>query len=126
MPHDKASGLFADPGKVRRLDFHGEHFACEGRFTRAAFAAGPARSSRRPAVRPLASAFAGQHAELIFALRHSTAGMRDYVARVETATGSRRPLGGSVKVLWGILPIVAPTEEEALRRPGRDYSQCPR
>ncbi len=32
--------------------------------------------------------FAGRHAELIFAVRHSTRGM--------------------LKVLWGILPIVAP------------------
>ncbi|WP_144109013.1 NtaA/DmoA family FMN-dependent monooxygenase [Paraburkholderia sp. BCC1886] len=112
---DRESGEFADPGKIAKIDFQGEYFSSQGRFTV------PHSPQGRPLIAQAGSsgtgaAFAGRHAELVFGLRHSTRGMREFVARVrhEAIAAGRAP--DAVRVLWGVVPIVAETREEALRK----------
>ncbi|WP_250511375.1 NtaA/DmoA family FMN-dependent monooxygenase [Caballeronia sp. GACF4] len=112
---DRASGVFADPSKVARIDFHGDFFASQGRFT----------VPRSPQGRPLiaqagsssaGAAFAGRHAELVFGLRHSARGMREFVDKVQGEASKAGRSAGDVRILWGIVPIVGQTREEALQK----------
>lgn len=109
---DRETGIFADPDRVRRTVFNGAYFSSEGYFT----------VPRSPQARPVIAqagasdtglAFAGRHAEVVFGLRHAARGMRDYVARLRAAVVAAGRPADAAKVLWGILPIVAETEEEA-------------
>ncbi|CAM4141960.1 Luciferase-like domain-containing protein [Bordetella tumbae] len=112
---DRVQGVFADPQKVAPIDFQGEYFSSKGRFTV------PHSPQGHPLIAqagssPAGSAFAGRHADLVFGLRHSTQGMREFQTRVHEAArqANRRP--EDVRILWGIVPIVGETRAEALRK----------
>ncbi|WP_454825732.1 NtaA/DmoA family FMN-dependent monooxygenase [Paraburkholderia xenovorans] len=112
---DRVNGVFADPSKVARIDFDGDFFASHGRFTV------PHSPQGRPLIAQAGSsgagtAFAGRHAELVFGLRHSAQGRREFVGKVREATRAAGRADDAVRILWGIVPIVAETREEALRK----------
>ncbi|MES2532261.1 MAG: NtaA/DmoA family FMN-dependent monooxygenase [Pseudomonadota bacterium] len=112
---DRASGVYADPARVRRTHFEGRHFRSEGRFTV------PRSPQGRPALAQAGAssaglAFAVRHADVLFGLRHTARGMRDYVGKVAQASALAGRTDGGPKVLWGIVPIVAETEAEARRK----------
>lgn len=108
-------GLFADPAKVRKIDFKGKWYSCTG----------PASVIPSPQGTPYlvqagASAagrdYAAQHAEAIFGLQLSLESMRafvDDIARRALKFG-RKP--GDIKIMWGVIPIVGKTAEEAAEK----------
>jgi FMN-dependent oxidoreductase (nitrilotriacetate monooxygenase family) len=109
---DKATGRYADPGRLHAVDHVGDHFKV----------AGPLNVQRPPQGHPLlvqagssedGRNFAAQHAEAIFTA-HQTYDRaaefyRDIKARARAA--GRNPDG--VLVLPGIVPFIGSTEEEA-------------
>src|SRR5271165_3082642 len=109
---DKANGRFADPAKVRRLDYQGKFFTSRGPFTvpRSAqghpviIQAGQSGRGRR---------FAARWAELVFVVYLTLAqGKADYAAfKDEIARHGRDP--DSVKVATGMYHVVAETRAEA-------------
>jgi FMN-dependent oxidoreductase (nitrilotriacetate monooxygenase family) len=112
---DRATGVFIDPSKVAKIHFRGKHFVSNGRFT----------VPRSPQGHPLiaqagsssaGTAFAARNADLVFGLRHSPAGMREFVDKVRAETIKAGRAVDDVKVLWGIVPIVAETHEAALHK----------
>ncbi len=109
---DKATGLFAHPEKVKRLDYKGEFFQSRGPFTVPRSAQGhpviiQAGQSGR------GTTFAARWAECVFVNYHSLEqARRDYAAfKTKVTEAGRDP--EKVFVCAGVYPIVAETRAEA-------------
>lgn len=111
---DKESGIFADPDKVKEVDFNGEFFKCKGRHF---VAPSP---QKRPVLWQAGSSdrgrdFAAQHAEAIFAVHPTIERMREYSADLRHRQLSKFGRAeNSVKLIYGVQTIVGVTEEEAI------------
>lgn len=114
---DKASGTFADPNKIRYLHHGGPHLRVRG----------PLNVPRGPQGHPIivqagsseaGRELAAEHAELHFAvLRSEEEGLR-YRADLNTRLERRRRRPDSLKILPGVLPVVASSRQEAQDRQG--------
>ncbi|MGW5960720.1 NtaA/DmoA family FMN-dependent monooxygenase [Methylorubrum thiocyanatum] len=110
---DKARGIYADPAKVREVVHEGEFFRCRARHFCSPSPQGhpvlwQAGSSER------GRDFAAKHAEAIFAIHPDVAQMKAYsddLTRRSVETFARPE--GSVKLIYGVQPIVAETRAEA-------------
>ncbi|MCW1429785.1 LLM class flavin-dependent oxidoreductase [Novosphingobium sp. JCM 18896] len=111
---DKASGIFADPSKVKRIEHAGQYFNCN--------TVAPALPS--PQGRPVlfqagssgrGQAFAMKHADVVFAIQPNIPGMKKFMDDFRTTAGQlgRTPAPG---VTFGIQPVIAGTEEEAKKK----------
>jgi FMN-dependent oxidoreductase (nitrilotriacetate monooxygenase family) len=115
---DKASGVFVDGDRVRRIDHRGEHFVVRG----------PSTLPRSPQGRPVvfqagASAagrdLAARYADVVFTAQNVLADAVAFRADIRArALAYGRP-EGSVLVLPGLLPILGPSREAALERKNR-------
>ncbi|MGE3872730.1 MAG: LLM class flavin-dependent oxidoreductase [Parvibaculaceae bacterium] len=110
---DKASGIYADPAKVHEVIHSGEYFRCRGRHFVAPSPQG------RPVMWQAGSSdrgrdFAAKHAEAIFAVHPNVGRMRQYADDLNNRLETRfaRP-AGSVKLIFGIQPIVGQSRAEA-------------
>lgn len=109
-----ATGQFANPEKIKQLDFKGKYLSCK--------AVAPVLPSRygRPLLFQAGSsgrgmAFAMQHAEVIFAIQGHVAGMKKSMEQLRAAADAHGKKEES-KVLFGLQPIVRSTEAEARAR----------
>jgi FMN-dependent oxidoreductase (nitrilotriacetate monooxygenase family) len=109
---DKASGLFAKPGKVHRLDYTGRYFRSRGPFTV------PRSAQGHPVIIQAGSSgrgktFGARWGEVIFVVYPNIeVGKRDYAAfKDEVARFKRDP--GDVKITHLINTVVASTKSEA-------------
>lgn len=111
---DKASGKFFDPEKMHEADHEGEFFSVKGALNIARslqgqpviFQAGKSEDGRR---------FAADTAEVVFAIDGNIEKAREYYADMKerAVRAGRNP--DELLVIQGISPIVAETEEDALR-----------
>ncbi|WNI14235.1 NtaA/DmoA family FMN-dependent monooxygenase [Actinacidiphila sp. ITFR-21] len=112
---DKATGVFADPARVRTVDFTGEHFAVKGGSTV------PSSPQGHPVLvqagaSPEGIELATRYADAVFAATSGAAVASDYAARLRAAAtraGRRQP---PVLVLPGVALGLASTDAEAVRR----------
>jgi FMN-dependent oxidoreductase (nitrilotriacetate monooxygenase family) len=109
---DKASGIYADPAKVREIDHVGEFFRCKARSFVAPSPQGQpvlwqAGSSDR------GRDFAAKHAEAIFAVHPTVARMRQYTDDLNNRLDKFERAPGSVKLIFGAQTVVADTRSEA-------------
>ncbi len=111
---DPVSGRFADPKRVRQIDFKGKYLSCK--------AVGPILPSAhgRPMLFQAGSSgrgmkFALDHAEVVFAIQPHVAGMKKSMAQLHDAATSHGQ-GRNPKMLFGLQPIVRSTEAEAKQR----------
>lgn len=110
---DRASGRFADPALVERIDHQGRYFCCRGVSPVLPSAQGhpvifQAGSSGR------GQAFAVRHAEVVFAIQPQVEGMKRYMAQLRQAAeaaGRQAPL----PVTFGIQSVLGGSEAEARR-----------
>ena len=109
---DKASGLFAHPDKVHRLDYRGRYLASRGPFTV------PRSQQGRPVLIQAGQSgrgrrFGARWGEVIFVVyRNVEAGARDYAAfKAEVARAGRDP--DHVKVTQLVNVVTAATRAEA-------------
>ena len=112
---DKENGVFADPSKVRRLDYVGEHYRSRGPFTV------PRSPQGHPVVIQAGQSergrdFAARWGELIFAgygtVEH---GIEQYQALKDAcASAGRDP--DQMKITTLMYPVVAETRDEALEK----------
>lgn len=109
---DRASGVFADPARVHAIDHHGTYFDVRG----------PHQCEPSPQRTPVlyqagASArgleFAARHAEIVFLTVSAPRRGAEQVAELRRQVRAQGRDPGAVKVLQGILTMVAATEEEA-------------
>ena len=108
------TGQFADPDKIRQVDYKGKYLSCK------AVAPVLPSSYGRPLLFQAGSSgrgmkFAMDHAEVIFAIQGHVAGMKKSMEqlRVAATTHGKNP---DSKVLFGLQPIVRSTEAEAKLR----------
>lgn len=111
---DPKSGVFADAGKVHRIDHVGKHYRVRG----------PLNVSRSPQGRPVyvqagsseeGRSFAAQFAEAIFTAHQTLASAQEFYSDIKTRAVAlgRRP--DHLRVLPGISPFLGSTEAEAKR-----------
>ena len=112
---DKEHGIFFDPAKMHRLDYHGEFYSVQG----------PLNISRSPQGQPVliqagaseaGKEFASRHAELVFTTSGTASGAVGFYDDVKgrAARHGRRP--EEIRILPGCAPIVGDTEADAERK----------
>ncbi len=120
---DRAKGVFAEPSKVHRLDYEGEHYRSRGPFTV------PRSPQGHPVVIQAGQSargreFAARWGELIFAgygtIEH---GREQYAALKEQAASKGRD-PDQMKIASLAYPVVAETREEALEKKAA-YDELP-
>lgn len=110
---DRASGIYADPGKVRVIRHEGKYYQCHGRHFCAPSPQGypvlwQAGSSDR------GRDFAAKHAEAIFAVHPNVERMRQYRDDLNHRLAGkfdRKP--GSVKLIYGLQTVVGESRAHA-------------
>jgi len=109
---DMASGMFADPAKVHRLDFVGKYYKCQG----------PLNNSRSPQETPVifqAGAspqgrdFASHYADAIVGGMTGPAAMKAYRDDVRARAVRHGRSADDVKIFFQVCPILGATMEEA-------------
>lgn len=118
---DRATGVYADPDKVRRVVHHGEHFRLEGihlaepspQRTPVLFQAGTSSRGRR---------FAARHAECIFVSGPSARALAPGIADIRRLAVEAGREAADVAILAQVTAIVGETEEEAQAKLA-DYRQ---
>jgi len=107
---DRASGRFADPAKVRPMEFEGRHYRAAGTLNVV-----PSPQHRPFLVQAGSSGrgvrFAGTHADLVIATQQTPAAMRAFRddVRARAAEAGRDP--DSVKVIFIVSPLFGLTED---------------
>ncbi len=111
---NEATGQFADPSKIKPVDFKGKYLSCK--------AVGPTLPSKwgRPLRFQAGSSgrgmkFAMNHAEVIFAIQAHLPGMLKSMEQLRAAA-AQHGHSGDLKVILGLQPIVRSTEAEARQR----------
>ncbi len=109
-----STGQFADPDKIRQVDYKGRYLSCK------AVAPVLPSSYGRPLLFQAGSSgrgmkFAMDHAEVIFAIQGHVAGMKKSMEQLRAAAQTHGKSQDS-KVLFGLQPIVRSTEAEARAR----------
>jgi FMN-dependent oxidoreductase (nitrilotriacetate monooxygenase family) len=111
---DKTSGVFVDDKRIRHVDYVGEHIKVKG----------PLNLPRCPQGHPVlvqagssddGIALAARFADIVYSVQHTLESCQEFRRKVrERATGwGRDP--NTIRVLPGLINIVAGTEAEALR-----------
>ncbi|CAN7284364.1 LLM class flavin-dependent oxidoreductase [Arthrobacter sp. LjRoot14] len=109
---DKEAGVWADPDKVRPIDHVGKHFRVRG----------PLNVPRSPQGHPLivqagssedGKGLAARYAEAVFTAQQTLEDAQGFYSdlKARTAASGRDPEG--IKILPGIVPVLAGTEAEA-------------
>jgi len=121
---DKASGYFADPARVHRIDHVGKHFKVRGPLNV------PRPIQGHPVIVQAGSSddgkrLAAAHADLHFSLVRSIEEGEQYRLDLDERLGRAGRSPGSGKILPGIVPIVAESASEALEKQARVESLMP-
>jgi alkanesulfonate monooxygenase SsuD/methylene tetrahydromethanopterin reductase-like flavin-dependent oxidoreductase (luciferase family) len=103
--YDRENGVFADPSKVREIDFHGEFFKSKGRHF---VAPSP---QKRPVLWQAGSSdqgreFASKHAESVFGIFPTPKSMRAYADDIRTRADDHGRDPESVKLIYGLQTII--------------------
>ncbi|PEG61044.1 LLM class flavin-dependent oxidoreductase [Mycolicibacterium boenickei] len=110
---DEASGIFADPDRVHRIDHDGEHFTVRGPLNT------PRSAQGRPLLVQAGSSesgkdFAARYAEAIFTAQRSVADGKAFYRDVKARAVKFGRSADEVKILPGIVPFIGPTEQAAV------------
>jgi FMN-dependent oxidoreductase (nitrilotriacetate monooxygenase family) len=113
--YDRESGVFADPAKVKEIDFEGEFFKSKGRFF---VAPSP---QRRPVLwqagsSPQGRDFASKHAESVFGIFPTPKTMRAYATDIRRLASDHGRDPESVKLIYGLQTVIDRDRSRALER----------
>ncbi|MRH92632.1 NtaA/DmoA family FMN-dependent monooxygenase [Nocardia sp. SYP-A9097] len=109
---DPEDGVFADPDKVHTIDYRGERFQVRG----------PLNSPRSPQGRPLlvqagssesGKEFAARYAEAVFTAQRTLEEGQEFYRDLKSRLAKYGRSADELKVLPGLVPFIADTEEEA-------------
>jgi FMN-dependent oxidoreductase (nitrilotriacetate monooxygenase family) len=111
---DRAGGVYAEPDRVRKINFAGSHFRVEGPLNV------PRSVQGRPVLAQAGSSndgkdFAARYAEVVFTAQQTVAESQAFYADLKARVAAQGRDPDLVKILPGVSPIVAPTEAEAHR-----------
>ncbi|WP_227983331.1 LLM class flavin-dependent oxidoreductase [Nocardia spumae] len=111
---DRAAGIYADPAKIRRIDFDGEYLRVRG----------PFNAARTPQGHPVlvqagasndGRAFAARYAEAIFTAHQRLEDAQSFYSDIKRRARGFGRDPQHLKILPGISPFIAGTEEAAQR-----------
>lgn len=109
---DQEQGVFADPAKVRKINFEGKWFKCTG-----PSCVVPSPQGRPVIIQAGASDrgrdFAAKHAECVFGIQISSQGMRKFSDDMRARSIRMGRPSDDLKIVWGVQPIIGATEQEA-------------
>lgn len=121
---DRDRNVFADPAKVKPVNFAGKYFRSRGPLNV------PALPQRHPMIIMAGTSKRGQqfavtNADMVIAHKNSLEDMRSYTTalRRQLAEAGRDP--ASCKVFFSIKPVMADTEAEAHAKWARNYEEAP-
>ncbi|MFT4034884.1 MAG: LLM class flavin-dependent oxidoreductase, partial [Patulibacter sp.] len=109
---DQAAGLYADTDRIHPVDHHGDWFGVRG----------PLNVPRTPQGWPLlvqagssedGKRFAAQHAEAVFTAHQTLESAQEFYADLKARTVAQGRDPDAIKVLPGVVPFIAETEQEA-------------
>ncbi|MGW1743525.1 LLM class flavin-dependent oxidoreductase [Nocardia sp. NPDC001965] len=111
---DAETGVFADPAKVHTVDHVGERFKVRGPLNV------PRSAQGRPLLVQAGSSadgkdFAGRYAEAVFTAQRSIAEGQEFSREVKARAAGYGRSPDEVKILPGIVPFIADTQEAAER-----------
>ncbi|ADX74986.1 flavin-dependent oxidoreductase, F420-dependent methylene-tetrahydromethanopterin reductase [Pseudarthrobacter phenanthrenivorans Sphe3] len=111
---DKGAGVWADPFRVHAANHEGKHFQVEGALDV------PRSVQGRPVVVQAGSSedgkeFASRYAEAVFTAHQTLSDAQDFYADLKRRTTAAGRDPGSLKILPGIVPVIAASEAEALK-----------
>ena len=115
---DRESGTYADPAKVRRIDFQGRFYKTRGPLNTAPLPRG------RPVYvqaggSPKGRDFAARHADSIIAIGNGPKAMKAFRDDIRARAGRQGRDPDDIKVLFLIAPVLADTEAEARAKNAR-------
>lgn len=112
---DKATGLYADPDKVRALDHAGTYFKVRGPLS---LPRGPGGGPvlMTAGVSPRGRDFAARWADVIFAIQSDPQGMRELRGDIRARAARLGRSGPSIRLLAAVQPILGETREIAEAR----------
>jgi FMN-dependent oxidoreductase (nitrilotriacetate monooxygenase family) len=124
MIGDKASGIYADPGRIHAVDHRGEFFSVRGPLPV------PAGPQGRPVLVQAGGSegglrLAGQFADVVFTVAQTKSKAIAFRTDIRRRAASARRQPDDVKISLGVVVLVAPTEEEARRREQALYETMP-
>jgi len=109
---DRASGVFADPSKVHRIEHQGRFYRSRGPLNVIPSPQnGPA--ILQAGTSPKGRAFAGRHADAIFAIQPNLLGAKAYYDDIKAGTVEAGRQPEACKILFGIQPILGSSRAEA-------------
>jgi FMN-dependent oxidoreductase (nitrilotriacetate monooxygenase family) len=111
---DKAAGVWADSDRVHPVNHEGRHFQVEGALDV------PRSVQGRPVIVQAGSSddgkdFAARYAEAVFTAHQTLSDAQDFYSDLKQRTTAAGRDADSIKILPGIVPVIAPTEAEAQR-----------
>lgn len=115
---DTETGVFADPDKVKAVEFAGKYYKCDSRaFVRRSPQGHPVLWQAGSS--PEGRSFASRHAEAIFNIQPTVQGMRGYAddIRAKVAAAGRNP--DDVKIFFGVQVVIGDTPDAAVEKAGR-------
>ncbi|MDB5488141.1 MAG: Monooxygenase [Reyranella sp.] len=115
FPYDKKSGQYFQPGKVRELNHVGEHFQVKGPLTV------PATPQGRPIIVQAGASEEGRQlaartADVVYTVQSILAEGQKFYADMKSRVAGFGRAPDDLKIMPGILPVVADTEEAAQRK----------
>ncbi|MCA0338449.1 MAG: NtaA/DmoA family FMN-dependent monooxygenase [Proteobacteria bacterium] len=109
---DRKTRIFADPSKIRRVDYKGKYYSCT------AYVPTLPSPQGHPVIFQAGSsgrgmAFAAQHAEGVFAIQTGLSGMQRYMAQAGEAAQKANRRIEDLHVTFGLQAVLGGTEAEA-------------
>lgn len=111
---DKAAGVWADSERVHPVNHEGRHFQVEGALDV------PRSVQGHPVIVQAGSSengknFAARYAEAVFTAHQTLSDAQDFYSDLKQRTTAAGRDPDSIKILPGIVPVIAPTEAKAQR-----------
>ena len=121
---DREKRIFADPDKVRRVEYDGKYYSCT------AYVPTLPSPQGRPVIFQAGSsgrgmAFAARHAEGVFAIQTDLAGMQRYMRTTGEAAAKQGKPAEDMRVTFGLQAVLGGTEAEARRKAEEQRASVP-
>jgi FMN-dependent oxidoreductase (nitrilotriacetate monooxygenase family) len=121
---DRQNRIFADPEKVRRVEYAGKYYSCT------AYVPTLPSPQGRPVIFQAGSsgrgmAFAAQHAEGVFAIQTGVAAMQRYMTTAQEAAAKQGRTAQDMHVTFGLQTVLGGTEAEARRKAQEQKERVP-
>jgi len=112
---DREKGIWVDVKKLHEANFSGEHFHVQGPLNL------PASAQRWPVLVQAGASddgkvLAAKHAELVYTAANDIKNAQAYYADLKGRLSAHGRMPNSLKVLFGVAPVIGDTEADAIRK----------